>query len=283
MTNTHKRGVLFREEMMEGDLPSSCRAINFEYDGSTNPWDHVCRFVALFASSRRQSRSNLTLYGMRQKDNEPLRAYLKRFTIATLEVPEASQDVLITSFSQGLHEGDFYTSLAKKGPQSWDELLQRAAKYVNLEDALRLKNVETPAREHAQMDRTSAIVKDNRAERKEMPREVKGLWLGGEKRGGPRYNSYTPLVSPPSQVLMAIKSSPLLKWPGTWSERPKNHPNAGNGQLCKFHNEYGHITDDCHHLRHGWSDWYSRNAYPSTRLTFEAKKGGIGMIGALRI
>lgn len=41
----------------------------------------------------------------------------------------------------------------------------------------------------------------------------------------------------------------MLKWPTSWSERPKNRPNAGNGQLCKFHNEYGHGTDECHHLR----------------------------------
>lgn len=35
-------------------------------------------------------RSTQTLFGGKQKDNEPLRAFVKRFTTATLESPEAS-------------------------------------------------------------------------------------------------------------------------------------------------------------------------------------------------
>lgn len=60
---------------------------------------------------------------MRQKENEPLRMYLRRLSAAALEVPEVSDDVLITSFFQGLQEGELYTSLAKKDPRDFDELL----------------------------------------------------------------------------------------------------------------------------------------------------------------
>lgn len=107
----------------------------FEYDGTTDPWEHVCRFKNIsmvylytdgvkgrvfattltnaaqtwfsqledgiiysfdqlvtlflhqFASSRRKMRSTQTLFGVRQKDNEPLRAFLKRFISAKLESP----------------------------------------------------------------------------------------------------------------------------------------------------------------------------------------------------
>lgn len=42
-----------------------------------------------------------------------------------------------------------------------------------------------------------------------------GPSVWGYKKGVPRYNTYTPLISPFSQVLMAIKNSPMLKWPTT--------------------------------------------------------------------
>lgn len=29
---------------MVDNLPACFRLVNFEYDGTTNPWDHVCRF-----------------------------------------------------------------------------------------------------------------------------------------------------------------------------------------------------------------------------------------------
>lgn len=94
------------------------------------------------------------------------------------------------------------------------------------------------------MDKTANVPKHVRVERREPNREVKGLRYAVEKKDGPSYTNYTPLVSSPSNVLMAIRNTPMLKWPTTWSERPKNHPNAGSGQLCRFHNEYGHGTDE---------------------------------------
>lgn len=41
-----------------------------------------------------------------QKHNEPLRAFAKRFTIATLEAPEAYDDLIVSAFIQGL-KGQF--------------------------------------------------------------------------------------------------------------------------------------------------------------------------------
>lgn len=70
-----------------------------------------------------------------------------------------------------------------------------------------------------------------------------------EKKTCPRYHNYAPLPYPPSQVLLTNWNNPMLRWPSTWSEMPKKNPAFGNGQLCKYHNEYGHNTDDCHHLK----------------------------------
>ncbi|KAL0420891.1 UNVERIFIED_CONTAM: hypothetical protein Slati_3112000 [Sesamum latifolium] len=76
----------------------------------------------------------LSLFAVRQKDNEPLKEYLQRFNAAALEMPSATQEVKASTFSQGLLYGNF-KSLAKKLVSKFDALLARAVKYINMEDA----------------------------------------------------------------------------------------------------------------------------------------------------
>lgn len=38
------RGIPFVENVIVDDLPTSFRSVTFEYDGTTDPWDHICRF-----------------------------------------------------------------------------------------------------------------------------------------------------------------------------------------------------------------------------------------------
>ncbi|KAL0445003.1 UNVERIFIED_CONTAM: hypothetical protein Slati_2223000 [Sesamum latifolium] len=92
-------------------------------------------FLHQFASSRKLRKTELSLFAIRQKDNESLKEYLQRFNIAALEVPSATQEVKVSAFSRGLLDGDFFKSLAKKPVSKFDALLVRAAKYINMEDA----------------------------------------------------------------------------------------------------------------------------------------------------
>ncbi|KAL0352560.1 UNVERIFIED_CONTAM: hypothetical protein Scaly_1644700 [Sesamum calycinum] len=98
-----------------------------------------CRvFINIFARaahSRKHRKIELSLFSIHQKEGEPLKEYLQRFNTAALEVPTATQEVKANAFAQGLLDGDFFKSLAKKPATKFDALLARAAKYVNMEDA----------------------------------------------------------------------------------------------------------------------------------------------------
>ncbi|KAL0451572.1 UNVERIFIED_CONTAM: hypothetical protein Slati_1135300 [Sesamum latifolium] len=219
-----RQGIPFMEVVMADELPLNCRtpAIT-EYDSTTDPVEHLahfenaallhrytngikCRvFVTTFARatqqcSRKLRKTELSLFAVRQKDYEPLKEYLQRFNAAALEVPSATQEVKASAFSQGLLDGDFFKSLAKKPVSKFDALLARAAKYINMED-------------------TQAAKKESRGEkRKDVKEEIpskKPRTEFKEKRAPyQRINTvYTPLTVPITQALMAVEGKGLLARP----------------------------------------------------------------------
>ncbi|KAL0445434.1 UNVERIFIED_CONTAM: hypothetical protein Slati_2266100 [Sesamum latifolium] len=156
-------GVPFTEEVMVDELLVNCRTpAIIEFDGTTDPQEHLSRFenAALlhrytdgikcrvfittfaraaqqwfnqlppavigsyqefrslflhqFASSRKHRKTELSLFSIQQKEGESLKDYLQRFNMAALEVPSANQEVKASAFVQGLIDGDFFKSLAKK-------------------------------------------------------------------------------------------------------------------------------------------------------------------------
>ena len=80
-----------------------------------------------------------------QGDKETLRSYVKRFTRETLEVDETDDKVQLRTFKAGLRSRDLMASLAKNPPKTMAEMLLKAQKYMNAEDALAaIKDVEKP-------------------------------------------------------------------------------------------------------------------------------------------
>ncbi|XP_073030621.1 uncharacterized protein [Primulina eburnea] len=170
-----KRGSPFSLAILEERLPPNFRQSNVgEHDGHSDPEEHLCRvflgtlvrsaqqwfntlqpnsiqsfedfstaFLHRFASSKRHQKNYLSLFVMKQQEAETLREFVQRFNSAALEIPAATPDIMISAFTQGLRGGEFFKSLVKKPPASYDDLLARAEKYVNLEDAQRYRRMES--------------------------------------------------------------------------------------------------------------------------------------------
>ncbi|XP_073152514.1 uncharacterized protein [Henckelia pumila] len=112
--------------------PGSIRSFN----------DFSSAFLHQYASSKIYLKTSLSLFNLKQSEVEPLREYVQRFNTAALEVPAATADTFVNSFTQGLRGGEFFKSLVKKPPLTYDELLSRSEKYMNLEDAQRQRRQE---------------------------------------------------------------------------------------------------------------------------------------------
>ncbi|KAL0458472.1 UNVERIFIED_CONTAM: hypothetical protein Slati_0474400 [Sesamum latifolium] len=190
---------------MADKLPMNCRtpenaALLHRYTDGIK-----CRvFVTTFARAAQQCRklrkTERSLFAVRQKDNEPLKEYMQRFNVAALEVTFATQEVKASAFSQGLSDGDFFQSLAKKPVSKFDALLARVAKYINMEDA-------------------QAAKRESRGEKRKEVKEVtpsKKPRIDTRDKKPPfqRVNAvYTPLTIPITQAFMAVDEKGLLTRP----------------------------------------------------------------------
>ena len=72
-----------------------------------------------------------------------LRSYIARFNKEALSIDEADNKILVAAFINELWKGKFMFSLYKNDSKIMSNVLYRATKYINAEDAL-LSRKERP-------------------------------------------------------------------------------------------------------------------------------------------
>ena len=196
------------------------------------------QFTAHFIGGHRYKKSTAYLMSIKQREDETLRFYISHFNKEALSIDEADDKILVVAFTNGLRKGKFLFSLYKNDLKTMSEVLYRATKYINAEDAL-LAREEKPKKRERQEEtrqdqgRKKARIGDRRDERHSRP-------LGG------RFTSFTLLIAPIDQVLMQIKDEEALTYLG----KLKGDPNKrSRDKYCRFHRDHGHDTADCYDLK----------------------------------
>ena len=102
---------------------------------------------------------------IKQREDETLRSYITCFNKEALSIDEADDKILVATFTNGLRKGKFLFSVYKNDPKTMSNVLYRATKYMNAEDAL-LAREEKPRKRERQED-----TQQNRGRKMAMTRE----------------------------------------------------------------------------------------------------------------
>ena len=160
-----------------------------------------------------------------------MRSYVKRFTRETLEVDETNNKVQLMTFKAGLRFRDLVASLTKNPPKMMVEMLLKAQKYMNAEDALAaIKDVEKPG------DGTRRKDDERRSQKRECLDRGSNDGIKRKDDRGPQTAKFTPLIMPVDKILTQIKDEHYLKWPKPLHSSPNVHDKS---KYCRFHKDHG--------------------------------------------
>ncbi|XP_030964831.1 uncharacterized protein LOC115986113 [Quercus lobata] len=196
------------------------------------------QFTSHFIGGHRHKKSTACLMNIKQREDKTLRSYITRFNKEALSIDEADDKILVAAFTNGLRKGKFLFSLYKNDPKTMSEVLYRATKYMNAEDAL-LAHEDKPRKREWQEDtrqdrgRKVARTGERRDDRHSKPPTG-------------RFTNFTPLTTPIDQVLMQIKDEGTLTFPGKLKGDPSKR---SRDKYCRFHRDHGHDTVDCYDLK----------------------------------
>ncbi|XP_073133791.1 uncharacterized protein [Henckelia pumila] len=183
------------------------------------------RFIHKFSINQKYPKTASYLFSIVKKEGESLREFVQCFTQAVHEVPHVNHYLLAGIMQQNLRHRKFKESIAGKPPRILEELLERAEKYIRIEENIEPRYLGKRKREE------------------EKPREGRKE----ERRGfqGPRLQQ-VPLNARLSDILMVVEKQGLLKPPRPMKDNPKRQK---SDKYCHFHKDKGHSTEDCYSLR----------------------------------
>ena len=269
--NTYKNQM----ELHEYQDPIRCRVFSITLKGPALVWfnrlppssissfrELSIAFVSHFIRAMTYRKPSYHLLTIKQGSQESPRSYVQRFNAESLKVDIPDEKFAITAFIAGLRvrSKDLMFSISKNPQASMAEVLAKAEKHINGEEALISKKESSSAhKEKSGTDKRRGRSLKRQSDRERTPkkegeRSPKRRGNLRDRLGPPQFERrrhyspqlFTPLTVSVSQVLREVRNEQFLRWP----TQMKSDPTArDNTKYCEFHRDYGHRTDDCIQLK----------------------------------
>ncbi|GAU45958.1 hypothetical protein TSUD_301670 [Trifolium subterraneum] len=180
--------------------------------GSIDSWEELCRtFTAHFTTSRRHPK-----------------------TVASLKA----------IVQEGLREGTkFQEAVGILEVQTLDAFFELAQRYIKYEDKQKASEVRRP--------KTFEVggPSSQREERRGDEKKREGGKVREAKPPKSQFTYHTPLNAPRDRILFEISNAEFKNAGIRFPKQLPAKPNVDKKKFCRFHKSYGHVTDDCVHLK----------------------------------
>ena len=255
--------------------PVRCKALAIKLKGQTLAWfnrlpppsvssfrELSIAFVSHFIGARTYRKPSYHLLSIKQNPQESLRSYVHRFNVESLKVDVPNKKFAITVFIAGLgvQSKDLMFSISKNPQASMAEVLAKAEKYINDEEALTSKRGSSSthkekSRTDKQWEKSPRRQRDReRSPRRDRERSPKRRGSVRDRLRPPQLDlrqkfsprQFTPLTATVSQVLREVQHEKFLRWPSHMRTDPTKRDNT---RYCEFHRDHGHRMNDCIQLR----------------------------------
>ena len=212
-------------------VPVRCRAFAITLKGPVLAWfdrlppSSVSSFrelsiplVSHFIGARTYRKPSYHLLTIKQNPQESLRSYVQRFNAESLKVDVPDEKFAITAFITGLgvQSKDLMFFILKNPQASMAEVLAKAEKYINGEEALiSKKGSSSTHKEKSRTDKQWERSPKRQRDRERSPRRDRER--SSKSRGsvrdclGPPWR-FTPLTATVSQVLREVQHEKFLRW-----------------------------------------------------------------------
>ncbi|XP_074346609.1 uncharacterized protein LOC141685405 [Apium graveolens] len=219
--------------------------------GVITSWDQMKNlFLTKFQAAVRYAPSVITLANVRQRENESLTSYLKRFNAESTSVRGASDEALKSFLIAGLRVGsDFWKHLQGKDLATLADVFALAESFKALEQSL--ADVQ-PTSQSSQRN------KERKRDRSPSPRYRRDsrspdrINTASTRRGWSppsnydyRTSRYTPLVASIDHIYEVNRNKGLFRKPealSSWQSKDKK-------KYCEYHESSGHNIHECRHLK----------------------------------
>ncbi|VFQ99274.1 unnamed protein product [Cuscuta campestris] len=207
--------------------------------GSIRTWDELgLRFLEHFAGNCRPKKHFTHLASVRQKHGESLKNFLIRWSKESKEVEGTDDKSRLAMFTAALQDGLLHTDLTTHPPDTFEEAMVRAGRYVTLEERKEEKKEKTPKEEE-------------KAGNKKPFKNKKQGFPEGPKSTNPgtpeKHKSANPVFTlPVAEVIAHAAQQGLMTYP-TYSQKVCNVEDTG--KWCAYHRKNDHNTEDFYTLK----------------------------------
>ncbi|XP_076960954.1 uncharacterized protein LOC143637445 [Bidens hawaiensis] len=212
-----------------------------------NPGNAMFGNTSYIAQTAPQNVNQGDLYRVTQNPGESLRDFITRYSKESLEIPNLNPASAVEALKLGLEKGSsFYDDLVMTPCRSLDEARSRALRFIRLEDDKKNSKADIP--KYDQTNRKfESPGKSYRAKPYYKPANPKINAVDEENdEEYPKISEYCFSVDIGGLMCAMQDLCEKARWPrkvekpGSWKDKSK---------WCAFHEDFGHLTDDCIALR----------------------------------